>query len=188
MRLAMDVDGVLAEFTYAFTSLAQEMGLVEKPWGTSEQQNWHFKFRVEEVWEWVSAHPWWWCNLAPLATFEEIQTLNEVSKEHAVFFLTNRKGGDQVWKHTADWLIHNGVSMKWHRVILCDDKAQMAQSLRVDMAVDDNLQNLKDFREKGIIAVCRRQPYNTEWDGLAIDSLLELPELVTHARGHLARA
>jgi len=110
LRIGFDLDGVLANFTVAFTTLASGMfGTPVYPdcrcvdvysFGLTDEE-------MDTLWEYVNAHPEFWLHLPPLVTPQEAERIRDLARCADVFFLTTRpepgvRGA--VTAATADWL------------------------------------------------------------------------------------
>ena len=175
MRLLIDVDGVLAEFTYGFTKLATELGLVEKPWRCHTQKTWAFDFDVDAVWEELKRRYNWWMTLEPLVDVVEIAVLNELIKAHDVYFVTSRPRtqGLSAEKQTEYWLAGIGIHTAGASVIATKTgtKGALAKALDINLGWDDHLGNLEDLTRADILAVSRPWRYNEAWWGIQASSV-----------------
>lgn len=168
MRVGFDVDGVLADFTWSFSTLAYAIEVKEnlyreiynKPttkevWITknSEQQTWRFawdnKF-YSQVWDAVDDSYNWWMGLEPLVTEEEINAINYLIKNHDVFFITNRKRtkGYSAETQTRLWLQSIGLLADHSTVIATNSsKGLLCSALDIETFIDDKPTNVIEIRE-----------------------------------------
>ena len=168
--IAFDVDGVLTDFTYGFTSVARSLGIVSEPWSGDQQPNWHFPFYAAPVWTAIESMPNWWMTLRPLVSPAEVRRLNNYlqSGNHRALFLTNRTdkrthGSLPVGTQTTYWLQAQGIDMRYAQVITTKNKAATAKSLDVTVAFEDGPENLLGYTELGIPVVRRAWPYNKDF-------------------------
>lgn len=170
MRVALDCDGVLADFVGSFTSLAVDMDIPGAQVITGEDQpSWDFDFDTNPVWECVRQSWNWWMGLAPLVTEGEVDLLNEVIAKHEVYFITSRvrgRGLSVEWQ-TLHWLEGIGVSVGRRAHVIATrakTKGPLAEALDISIALDDSPKCLESYRRHGITAVARRWPYNKDWE------------------------
>lgn len=177
-RLSVDIDGVLDDFTEAFTLKAVTMGLIPKAWTTAEQPSWDFDknlFDDELVWAAIKDSYNWWLTLRPLLSEEETELLNRVIRDHDVYFITTRPRtrGLSAEAQSRYWLESIGLQMGRPSVIATKGgtKGALAAGLNLTVAIDDNVGNLEDYAKEGILAVCRTWKYNKEWLGPRVNDL-----------------
>lgn len=177
--VAIDVDGVLTDFTWSFTRLAKELGLVNQPWHCDRQLHWDFPFHVGKVWETIDSTPNWWATLEPALNDREVTLLNHAIHRYPVYFLTNRRDGTPglsglpVAEQTRLWMRGFGIDVDRATVIAnVQDKGMLAHALDIEVAIDDHTHNLDLYRAACVpTVVCRRWKYNQHWDGLQAGSL-----------------
>lgn len=170
MRVALDVDGVLANFVGSFTHLAADMGIPgARALTGADQPSLDFDFDTNPVWERIH-HSWnWWMGLAPLVTEGEVDLLNEVIAKHDVYFITSRvrgRGLSAEWQ-TAHWLEGIGVSVGQRAHVIAtraETKGPLAAALDIPYVLEDSPANLESYRKCGVTAVARRWPHNKDWE------------------------
>jgi len=169
VRVAIDVDGVLAEFTLSFTTLATNMGLCEAPRFCKDQQTWEFEFDVDPVWNvWKGL---WnkWMTLDPLIYPWDILKLNDAIRDHDVYFITTRPGtrGLTADRQTEYWLAGLGINTMMSRVIAtkAGSKGRLMEALDIEIAIDDSPNYLNEIvlDTSSTQVVVREWPYNLEW-------------------------
>lgn len=141
----LDVDGVLADFTHAFTSEGEAMGFC----GTirsAEQQVWDAvggmtPAQMDRVWERVKRDPTFWRRLEPLPGFgmPAVERINRLARVgHPIYYVTARIGIEP-HQQTYEWLAEHGL---WRpQVIASKWKGDMAKSLGATHAIDDKAEN-----------------------------------------------
>ena len=176
MRILFDVDGVMADFTPAFTKVAARQGKIPAPIESADQPDWHFDFPVDSVWDEIDNTYNWWMTLDPLVNEEEVWMVNKVAKEHGVLFITNRNKdgkGFPVATQTRLWLSCIGIDTRFVDVICTDDKAETAKKYEVDLAIDDKPNNIVALRDAGIKTIRRAWRYNNFMTGEWVPSVNE---------------
>ena len=106
-RIGFDIDGVLANFSYAFTKLGSDMLHLPIFPGPAFQDDYSFGYDREDhniLWEHIHAHPEFWKNIPPLATSEEFERIEQLCHACEVYFVTSRPGGAAVDCISAEWL------------------------------------------------------------------------------------
>ena len=166
--VAFDMDGVITDFTLAFTTEAMRLGLVEKPWSCAEQPEWKFDFPVASVWKSIDQTAWWWTNeMRSLITRYETGLINRVISKHAVYFLTNRSapvGMPSAQAQTSKWLDQIGIDTHLCDVIATppDTKALFAKQLGVTVAIEDKPDNINQYAGVDIPCYIRTWQYNKD--------------------------
>lgn len=174
-RFGIDIDGVLANFTLAFTSLASDRGLIDNQlgWGPEAQKTWFFDFRVDPVWGAVDEIPNWWMTLLPIPSPGELERLARAAAVHDVYFITNRRRTVGLGVETQSQLWLQGLGIQADHVIATQKgkKGKLCAALDLTHFVDDNAENCEEIEAAGIQTYCRTWPYNSEWSGKRVSSL-----------------
>lgn len=170
MNIALDVDGVLADFVGTFATIAHEMGYnLPRTW-----QEWHAwdagnPALIKEIWAKVADWP---------TVFASLKSMPDASVPfQPTAYMTSRPVSSVV---TADWLA------KYHfptalvvTVGLHQDKLKHCQDMAIDFLVDDRADTAIYFRDNGGECVLLNRPWNVNesTDGIhRIDSLSEVVE------------
>jgi len=162
MTIGFDVDGVLADFVRGYQSLfvkitgrnAFEPGDdVDPPTWDWPSLRGYTKEETSAVWDAIRQDPTFWLNLeaersGACSTLSTL--LPTLERKHSVYFITSRVG-DRVKRQTEIWLDdHLAYSMRapgfWPTVVIVGHrvKGQVANALKLDAYIDDNLDNAKD--------------------------------------------
>lgn len=155
MRIALDVDGVFADFVLSFTQVLHEIN-GSSIYGTEDQREWKFEGTSAEynkAWRFIDDCMNWWMTLEPLVSTSDIATLNTVAKKNTIFFVTSRRSlnptaGLPVEEQTAGWLKGIGVAHT-PKVIATksSSKAALINALDIDFFLDDKPTILEDARK-----------------------------------------
>lgn len=168
-RLAIDLDGVLANFTDAYAKLLTSETGIMFPKATLEWP---------PVWAWdraagvtpeQEANVWqgqildpktkFWQQLAPLpGAIPVIRRLNTLAKHgHDVYFLTHRMGVSA--KHqTESWLYEHG--MDYPTAVLVEQKLPVLLALQVDAFIDDKESTIQSVQDAPFRVYIQDAPYN----------------------------
>ena len=165
-NIMLDIDGVLADFMWGYTALAQELGYIPRAYGTKDQPEWSFDASLSPqqqvaLWDIINKDTWWWANLRPLVSPRVMETLNILQMTNQVVFCTNRPG-KQVQLQTKYWLATQGVVNP--AVIVTKRKGEVAHALAIDFSLDDSVHNANCIHWMADVQPCQSylldQPYN----------------------------
>jgi hypothetical protein len=156
VRIALDLDGVLADLAAAFMDVAARLypampverppaGEVhcerERPPGLSAEQ-------IDRVWREIRTTPDFWMLLRPIdaSALPRLQDL-AARRRWEVVFLTCRPDtpGQTVQCQTQRWLAAQGFALP-SVVTVTMSRGQVASALALDVVVDDSLANCMDVR------------------------------------------
>jgi hypothetical protein len=206
MKIGVDIDGVLSNFTDAYAALLTKETGFEFPKNSKEWPPVWFWERArferegidpiiakaieKKVWAENILHEGstFWEDLQLFDLFRTRYAIKHLSllgrKGHEVYFLTHRMGYNA--KHqTERWLFNNGMNMP--TVILSGDKIPLIRSLKLDFFIDDKLETVHELYETaekegwltGKHYFLQDAPYNREGrrlDLLVIGSITEALE------------
>ncbi len=149
-KLAIDIDGCLANWNHAFAKLIIKVAGENKlppnyekdptfpncwQWpqyyGNTDEQ-------VAEAWEIINNSTTFWEDLDPMpGTRGVLKCLSDLTmKGHEVYFLTFRTG-HLVKKQTERWLDYQG--MVYPTVIVASSKGPIVRTIGIDAMIDDHL-------------------------------------------------
>ena len=159
--VALDIDGVLADFCSPFTRLAVELGLTDRVTTNAAQETWHFDFPVDPVWDKVDSMYSFWEGLPTLVDAEDMEALYALADEAHIIYVTGRResAANQTHRWLQDWDFPEGsvffVPPKSDKEgVILPNKHQMIGMLEDKPAV------LEALAKEGVPMVARDWPYN----------------------------
>lgn len=169
MRLALDIDGVLARFTDSYAHfLTRETGIAFPRASEDFPQEWFWERAMgvtpeqeAKVWTERILQPGskFWYKLHPMdGAGGIIRRLNDLTRVgHEVFFLTHRMG-DKAKLQTERWLYSYG--MNFPTVLLSGEKVPLIQALGVTFFIDDKPSTVVEAAEVMEKVYLMNAPYN----------------------------
>lgn len=149
LRIAFDVDGVLADFRTAFRDTAASLLRrgAAKPGGDSIGAEVPLSPEdVRRVWDHIAKTANWWMELEPYEP-EQIARLYGMARtgRWEVFFVTKRppSAGDSVQFQTQWWIERCGFYLP-AVLTVPGSRGEVANALRLDLLVDDQIINCVD--------------------------------------------
>ena len=144
MRIGIDLDGVLADFTTSFFEISRhlfgkpEVGVLPHDWYMTGLLT---KEECSKTWEAVRNTRNFWLNLGREKGVTS-QNLRNMAKTNDLVFITARAHtkGYSVQQQSAAWLALE-FGLKWPTVIEEDHKGPLASALHLDYFVDDRPEN-----------------------------------------------
>lgn len=148
LRLGFDIDGVLADFRAAFEAAARGGAHLPADADPDEPDAEPLSTReIRRVWAVVKRTPNWWTKLSAYepAQIARLYALTRRLKWEVVF-MTRRPqtAGDPVQFQTQWWIESQGFYLP-AVVTVPGSRGDLANSLRLDMVVDDQLHNCVDI-------------------------------------------
>lgn len=205
LRVAFDIDGVLADFRTAFQQAAREAGVSSRASDASPQNDPLSSRDIKAIWDHVKRSPNWWTRLQPYEPGQLVRAYELARRRKwEVVFMTRRPSteGDPVQLQTQWWIEQQGFYYP-AVVTVPGSRGELANALRLDVIVDDQLLNCVDVvggSTAKALLLLRDAPDKTTQDhavsrGIgvvssleeAIDVLEHLHESVGERRGRLQR-
>lgn len=174
--VVLDIDGVLADFSLAFTQRLVEMGRIAAPVPATAQQTWYFRdslpiTRADEdaVWAYIDGSRTFWRDLRPILDADDRLALRDLAKVARIIYMTGRlDAGNLTLAQTHGWLNLNGLPHG--PVILNPDKvdgvAALGRMARVVGIIDDKPATLEAMRDAGAPVTAMDRPYNAHVSGV----------------------
>jgi hypothetical protein len=169
MKVGLDVDGILANFTQHIIDTANAMGIGQHfPRRWQFCNKWMFSDHFDEVWSSIKDDPMWWLSIPP---HEGVG--HEIDFEIEAY-VTARPIGPEF---TAAWLQHHGFQKASVLTVQPDtSKVEALEHLSIDLFVDDRGDNFAEILAGGIQCLLYDRPWNRDCadGGLRIKSLKEV--------------
>ena len=147
LRVAFDIDGVLADFRTAFQEAADEAGISGRPQTADASTIDPLSSReIKAIWTHVKRSNNWWTRLRAYEP-AQLARLYELARrwKWEVVFMTRRPStdGDPVQFQTQWWIEQHGFYYP-AVVTVPGSRGELANALRLDVIVDDQLLNCVD--------------------------------------------
>lgn len=169
--LMIDLDGVLVDFSTAFTSLCKQFDPSVQVTSAMKQQNWDYTeinpSIVKLAWQYVDKTPGWWTKPFALINQQELGLLNSLRQTNEVIFCTSRGSNvcDPVSRQSIEWL--EAVGIHKPSVVISKNKGEIARAIKATHSIEDRPQNaamihwLTDGKCKSYLI---DRPYNEKAD------------------------
>lgn len=164
-----DVDGVLADWAVAFTSLAnRHFGLAirshgqQTEWDISGPDRWLTLEQETQIWSYIKTAPTWWETLPPLVTPGDVTAMHDLGKNHDLLYLTSRVGRHP-GRQTERWLKDLGFPEA--PVKISNDKAGYLEPFNAEHRVriiEDRPATIAKLWDAAIHVTVRDWPYNRD--------------------------
>jgi uncharacterized HAD superfamily protein len=165
LKLGVDIDGVLADWTSAFSRFCEGLFNREFPrFATSwNLDNWGFgPGEFKQAWEAMCADRFFYSSLSPLSDLQGFE-FRAFARKHRVYFVTTRPWteGATIEYQTANWL-GGIIGVSCPTVLVTENKGAVAAALGLDAFIDDKPENLADVHKNSPATwlYLRDWPYN----------------------------
>lgn len=150
MRISFDMDGVLADYTTAFSTIGNEMfGLSIV--GEKEIQHWNWekwwstKAQLKAIWKEVRKRETFWMDLEKIVSDEEAKRIARLMHTERVYFITSRPdtGGVDAQYQSARWVQwtickdQRVGSRPSPSVLVSSKKGRLCEALDIQYHIDD---------------------------------------------------
>jgi hypothetical protein len=140
LRVAFDIDGVLADFRRSFRDTGQQIAPQDDGAAGRGAMN---ARDVKRTWHTIGRTPQWWLGLTAYEP-EQIERLYRISRERRweIYFLTTRppSAGETPQFQTQWWLEAQGFKLP-SVLTVPGSRGDLANALRLDLVIDDRLVN-----------------------------------------------
>ena len=169
--VALDIDGVLADLSFAFGKFAKELGLNMRPVGNGRVPTWSFatfitKEEEKMVWKEIKKSKEFWLTLPILFTPSDRSDLAELAARFQIVYITNRQGKN-VFEQTAQWVKSNSLPIG--PLLVTDSKVKTIRGIPGGLflgscmgAIDDKPLNVLEMNADSVPTAIRDWPYNRE--------------------------
>ena len=172
LRLGIDVDGIVANFTPKYLEKLIELSGHRPEWDATKDPdcwNWAKKYGFshshnEAFWEHAKSPEGEgvWSDLQPLVTSDEVTLLQHYIDNEDVYFISNRA---LCHRRTTDRWLRRVLGDREFTTILTREKGMMANALQLHGLIDDKPKNLtKTLEYCGLVCVpvLVNRPWNQE--------------------------
>lgn len=194
LRIGIDMDGVVANFTDTFTEvLTRQTGkkfpVLSREWPTT--WNWDKDLTTPSersaAWEYVKTTHFW-AQLAPLeGTLHLMLELNALRNAgHHIYFITSRPGNNAKY-YSEMWLQLHGAHNP--TVLMSFEKGFIARGLSLDIFIDDKVENIEDvlFESPSTDCYIIDWAYNRHFTDPRVDRVKTVQEVLDMEFGPKAR-
>ena len=198
--VAVDIDGVLANFAKAFSALVHDLDpsipIIEGPnypiwdnhlwWGDPTEER---SMIVEEAWRRIKTDSnlgFWW-NPEPIG---DLSKLEEIYRRLPIVFMT-RRDGNNAWWDTLVWLRAKGgiAEPLLYRVHPGEEKHELCAKLGISVIIDDSPKVVEQCLKAGMKVIMPAYEYNSHvpdhprlYRVFSLDAALSVAEIQSEYR------
>lgn len=185
--VAFDVDGVLTDFTLAFTTLGKEVTGHGVAKGQRVQQTWSYgndpatpSFTPEDeakTWEEIRRSRTFWYDQPSLLIHADLLAMDRLAESHDIVYVTDRSAGVGPLGQTIAWLSEEGVPFPSNvmcRGVTGMSKVETVAQLKAVAVLEDSPANLKElilWTREGRHLYKMLYPYNVDCPGMPVHSV-----------------
>lgn len=166
MRIALDIDGCLADFNNAYADLLEVMGApaIDRtpPW--PKIWEWPQQAAPAEVvsaaWSVVQANPEFFVQIAPTPDALQLSATGELQQlvqMHEVYIVTSRP---QFSRGASEFWLGELFGEYMGTIHIHGPKGPLAKALQAQLLIDDKPEHCQSAIAHGVEAICIAQPYN----------------------------
>jgi uncharacterized HAD superfamily protein len=153
LRIGIDVDGVLANFTRGYAELIKQTSgrnlLTAEMIARPPSWNWdrdagYTKEEETAAWGAINESLTFWADLEPLVRPAIFDALDEIAQENDLYFITTRMG-QHPKRQTEWWLASHGI--QFPTVLVTAQKGPVAEGLDLEAFLDDRDKNLYEIQD-----------------------------------------
>lgn len=184
MRIGIDVDGVLANFTQGYATVIRTLSgrdllteeMIKRPpsWYWDRDAG-YTKAEETAAWDYINASPTFWSNLQPFQP--AINAIHRLGLNHDVYFITTRSG--QFPKHQTENFL--GPLLDYPPTVLVSaTKGPLAVGLGLEAFLDDRDKNIWEVMEASPGTKCfvLDYPYNKTVNDPSVTRVNSVQEFV----------
>lgn len=147
-RIALDIDGVLANFNYSF---GKKMG--KNP--ENDITNWYYSYKVQDEFPKIKEDKDFWINMPTYFDYKEIGF-------EPYCYITHRP---IPVKWTQEWIENQRYACApVYSVVHTEEKVPIAKKLGIEIMVEDKFENFINFNDNGILCFLITRPWNEKFD------------------------
>ncbi|HET7006195.1 MAG TPA: hypothetical protein VFK65_11915 [Candidatus Binatia bacterium] len=185
MKIALDIDGVLADFVTPFLQLLERRvgGPSIDPASITDPNFNHHPFLTRElIYDCMvdaSYDPEFWRVLAPLPSVQQWRSLSQISRDNEVVFITHRWVRDtyDINHVTCQWLRDHGIDNPVVHFTQ-DLKSLLVKQMNVELFVDDRHENCQDVAtQTEAVVMMPHRPYNRSFAHPRVQRIQDLDAL-----------
>ncbi len=149
MKIAIDLDGVVADFVHGFNILLNKVNPklnIDRNWQPDCRDGWSFigvkEAELKAAWDYIG-HSDFWLRLRSDRTMKPLDwiKLKQLCFQQDVYFVTIRSTAFAK-NHAETWLMQQGIENP--TVIIAQDKGSIIKGIKANVFIDDDFDNIFD--------------------------------------------
>ena len=188
IRFSLDIDGVVANFNEALTTLARDLNYRPRAQPTEQPGKYVLVSDTDRLDAWIDEHSEeFWGGLEPMATEADHTAIRRaLAQGHELFWASARPSHRQhdLRNITLQWLQTHDFPVNEQHLLL-GDKGQIVRAQGITAHLDDRVSHAIRVALSGVTCYMITRPWNIEevryggYDFLLVDSIEEYITLVT---------